>query len=282
MHGIVENTNFYCFGSTDLLVSNYLTIASIIGGSTNTSQITVCFDSIFGGGKRSISLTDVNSDKSSADYTYENKPKLLRRDQNNEIKQCMLQDDQNFQTGCVDDVIISPNKSISLLFSNVRGLRSKDKIIALRHVSKNDSIICLNETNYTIKDKPKVIEDQLGKTVEISSMNNYSFDKSGRLVLSRDRDDIVGTHYRGRKKKTSGYGTCAISKEEKLIDYLEKNDKFEIIVSTIKHKHIKGLLITVYRSPSMTSKVSNDDFLIKLRHLSGNMVVINIMTLLFM
>ena len=53
-------------------------------------------------------------------------------------------------------------------------------------------------------------------------MNNYSFDNSGALVLAEDRDDITGKSYRGRKKKTSGYGTCVISKEEKLVDFLEK------------------------------------------------------------
>ena len=259
MHGINNNTNFYCFQSMNLLLSNYMLIADIIGFNTNNAEITVCFDNTFGGGKRSYSGIDSDLEKAPNTYTYENKPKLLRRAQNVETLSCSEKDDTQLQTDSSDDVLLSSNKSISLLFSNVRGLRAKDKIIALRHVSKEDSIICLNETNYTVKDKPKVIEDELGKAVEIASMNNYCFNKSGALILSEDRDDIVGKNYRGRKKKNSGYGTCIISKDENLVDFLEKNDKFEIIISRLKYKNIKGLLVTVYRSPTMRDKASNDN-----------------------
>ena len=170
----------------------------------------------------------------------------------------ILKRDENKLSNIVLD---KTNDKISILFSNVNGLKRKDKINSLYYSTTNDSIICLNETNFsdTAFNKSKFIRHGLGKESEICSANKY-FIKKGKMTHCDDRSDITKPHL---NTKSKGYGTCVVVKTPSNINFLYKDEKYEIIVTEYKLKNpnsLRGLIVTVYRSPSMTNIGDNTNF----------------------
>ena len=141
------------------------------------------------------------------------------------------------------------SSSLSILFCNTRSLRAFDKINALKFEGRNDDIICLNETNYTKEDEYKLLYHQLGVKAEIVGLNNMKF-YGGRPVYSDNLRDL----------KKNGFGTCVISKKNDNMKILDVSRKFEIIICEVRIAQFRGLLLTAYRSPSMTNLKANTEF----------------------
>ena len=143
----------------------------------------------------------------------------------------------------------------------MNGLRAKDKREALKHESFNDHIVCLNETNYTENQKVNLISDGLGVNAEIKAMNDYTFDKSGNRIKCSDRaDKLSELNYKCKTTKLSGYGTCIAFKDNKTTTIIGKDDLFEIVVVKVKLPTVCGLVVCVYRSPSMKNTEDNNNF----------------------
>ena len=145
---------------------------------------------------------------------------------------------------------LKPVPSTTILFSNVRGLKNREKINSLKYESKNDTILCLNETNYTESDKIKLIYDNIGVDASIVSSNNIKYNKHGQPYYIDNCKNF----------KNNGFGTALITKDIQLTKFLEKSTKFEIILAEFRIGHVKGLVVTAYRSPSMRHIDSNKDF----------------------
>ena len=168
-------------------------------------------------------------------------------------------DPQGSEHSSDSTVSVSDRNSMSILFCNTRSLRSFDKINAVKFEGRNDNIICLNEINYTSEDKDKLLYHQLGVKAEVVGLNNMKF-QNGKPVYSEDLSNL----------KKSGFGTCVISKDESM-KVLAISHKFEIILCELKIAQFRGLLLTAYRSPSMTNLNANVAFFDEI----SNLIAVN-------
>jgi hypothetical protein len=76
-----------------------------------------------------------------------------------------------------------------------------------------------------------------------------------------DRSDLTKPQLNTKRK---GYGTCVVVKSSSNNNFLYKDEKYEIIISEYKFQNstfsLRGLIVTVYRSPSMTNIDDNIEF----------------------
>ena len=138
------------------------------------------------------------------------------------------------------------DRVISGLCFNARGMKTVGKIEATKTRTIGEDIFMLSESNLRPKDAQLLVNKGLGVSARISACNKTSYDKHGNRTTV--------------KSKLSGYGTAMISRKHKLVEYLHVGTEHEIIIGKISIKDVSGLIVTVYRSPSMTKKPDIDKF----------------------
>ncbi len=98
------------------------------------------------------------------------------------------------------------------------------------------------ETNAHAHDVNR-LASAFGKEAFMPVCDNFAYDRSGTRVPRHD----LG--------KKNGYGTVLISKDTGLLEKLDVigngNREFEILPALFRRQNRLGLIITVYRSPSM-------------------------------
>ena len=158
----------------------------------------------------------------------------------------------NVDSGLLDDTNFrarNSNSQISILYSNVSGgMGSRfniNKKVAIKASSMQDSILALNETN-CVKSDASMLANTFGKNARVSDCSNLQYINGSRVILT------------GNARKASGFGTALIDKDNHLLEYLEvikdaESYEFEIVVAYMKRGPVKGIIITAYRSPSMTN-----------------------------
>ena len=143
---------------------------------------------------------------------------------------------------------------LSLTFANVSGgLRfSTEKKQSIIASTFQDSVLLLNECNCVETDAAYLAET-FGVNARVVDLSQVTYDNGARNKLSEGN------------RKLSGFGTACISKRQGLLEYIDIDnslftEKFEILATYIRFRRTKGLIITAYRSPSMTDTTEINAF----------------------
>ena len=196
----------------------------------------VCSDNTFGGHNSDIG--DLVDSESSDDDT----------EDTSELRNNGL-DDQEMR----DEI---GHQMISLFYSNVSGglggngnntetngrRMNFQKETAIKACSMADTIYALCETNAHKHDTNRLAR-AFGKEAFVEACDDFAYDRAGDRIC------------RAENGKSSGFGMAVISKESGLLTGVEVqwagNLRFEIVATLLERQGKTGLIIAVYRSPSM-------------------------------
>jgi len=146
--------------------------------------------------------------------------------------------------------------TLSIVFANVSGglsnRMSTEKRESIRASTYEDSILLFNECN-CVETDASFLAATYGIDARISAMSDFSYENGTRVMMPDGR------------RKLSGFGTAMITKKSNLIDFIDLEPhmstlKYEVTAGYCMFKNHKGLIITGYRSPSMTNREEIDGF----------------------
>ena len=135
---------------------------------------------------------------------------------------------------------ISDDRVITMTCFNARGLKGNPKFYATKTRTIGDDLVGIMETNLRTNDAQLLVNKGLGMSARIAACDKISYDNRG------NRTSVAS--------KKSGFGTALISRKNDLIKYIHVDSEFEIIFGRVTIGKVTGLVITIYRSPSMSKR----------------------------
>jgi hypothetical protein len=146
--------------------------------------------------------------------------------------------------------------SLSILYSNVSGgMGSRfniNKKMAIKACSMQDAILALNETNCVASDA-MMLANCFGTNARVSDCSDCQYKNGTRYNV------------KAGARKLSGFGTAIIDKDRNLLDFVKivkdtGSRSFEIVPALLSRGMVRGLIISAYRSPSMTDTSEISEF----------------------